>query len=386
MTEQSRQMFGLGGRGRWLSTIALAFAAVGVVSCSRPPGPPPQMPPVGVEMVTLELKPVEQSGEFVGTVKSRRSSTIQPQVEGFLTNIMVKSGDRVRPGAPLFEIDATMQQAAVAGLESMRAARESDATFARQQADRVKKLLDAGAASQQDLDQAISAQKTAEAQLKAVEEQIRQQKAELAFHRVTSPTDGVVGDVPVRKGDRVTRTTVLTTISDNTGMELYVNVPVQEAPKLKLGLPVRLTNEAGEVIATEKVSFIAPSVNDDTQTVLVKTPIDATKGSFRSDQFIRVRILWSVTPGLTAPIVSLNRINGVYFAFVAQPGPNGGLVAKQRQVTIGPVVGNDYVVLTGLSAGDRLIVSGIQKIADSAPVQAAPPSAPPAGAGGRGGK
>ena len=70
---------------------------------------------VPVEMVTLEPKPVEQVGEFVGTVKSRRSTTIQPQAEGFLTRILVKSGDRVAPGTPLFEIDATSQQAAVGG-------------------------------------------------------------------------------------------------------------------------------------------------------------------------------------------------------------------------------------------------------------------------------
>ncbi len=341
-----------------------------------------QMPPVPVEIVTLAPKSVEQTSEYVATVKSLNTSRIQPQAEGFLTRILVKSGDRVKPGTPLFEIDATTQQAAVAGLESMRAARVADATFARQQTERLKKLLDAGAVSQQEYDQAVAQQTAADAQLKAVEEQIRQQRAELAFYRVTAPTAGIVGDIPVRLGDRVTRQTLITTVSDNTGLELHVNVPVQEATKLKLGLPIRIMDDAGTTVDTEKVTFISPSVNDDTQTVLVKTAITGSGQIFRTDQLVRVRVLWSVVPTITAPLTSLNRINGVYFAFVAEAGPSGGLVARQRQVTVGPVVGTDYVILNGLSAGERLVVSGIQKIADQAPIQeapAGPPGTPPGG-------
>jgi multidrug efflux pump subunit AcrA (membrane-fusion protein) len=138
-------------------------------------------------------------------------------------------------------------------------------------------------------------------------------------------------------------------------------------------------DEAGSVVDTEKIGFISPTVNDDTQTVLVKTPIAGSGAIFRTDQLVRVRLVWSVQPTITAPLTSLNRISGVYFAFVAEAGQGGGLVARQREVTVGPIVGNDYVVLKGLAAGDRQIVSGIQKIADGAPVQDAPPGAPPAG-------
>ena len=367
-----------------MTGLAPVVAACGQAPAAQQGG---ERPPVPVEIVTLVAKPLEQTGEFVGTIKSRRSTTIQPQAEGFLTAILVKSGDRVRAGTPLFEIDATTQQAAVASLESVRAAREAEAVWARQQADRAKKLLSAGAGSQQEYDQAMAQQKAAEAQLRAVDEQIRQQRSELAFHRVTAPAEGAVGDIPVRVGDRVTRSTVLTTVDDNSGLEVYINVPVQEAPKLKVGLPVQLMNETGAVLLTERVSFVSPTVNDDTQTVLVKTPLEGRPGQFRGDQFVRTRIVWSVTPGLTAPIIALNRINGVYFAFVAQPGERGGLVARQRQVTVGSVLGNDYIVLGGLAVGDRLIVTGIQKIGDGVPVVAAPPagSAPGGPAGGRGG-
>ena len=73
----------------------------------------------------------------------------------------------------------------------------------------------------------------------------------------------------------------------------------------------------------------------------------------------------------------MNRVNGQYFAFVAESGPGGQTVAHQRAVELGVVVGNDYVVKSGLKAGEKLIVSGIQKIADGAPVTVAPPAAQP---------
>ncbi|MEZ5318187.1 MAG: efflux RND transporter periplasmic adaptor subunit [Vicinamibacterales bacterium] len=334
---------------------------------------------VPVEMVTLEPTPVERATEFVGVVKSRRSTTIQPQVEGYLRGILVKSGDRVTAGTPLFDIDSTPQQAAVATLESQRAARQADATFARQQAERAKTLLDVGAMSQQEYEQAVAQQAAAEAQLKAVEEQIRQQQAELAYYRVVSPVAGVVGDVPVRVGDRVTRTTDLTTVDDNAGLEVYVNVPVQQAPELRIGLPINIISEAGAVIATERITYVAASVDDSTQTVLVKAPLAQRGGQFRSDQFVRARIVWSTEPSLTVPVVSVVRVSGRQFVYVAESA-NGGLVARQRPVQLASAIGDVYPVISGVTAGDRLITSGIQKIGDGAPVQTMPP--PGAGRGG----
>lgn len=325
-----------------------------------------------VEVITLEPKPVEQVGEFVGTVKSRRSTTIQPQAEGFITRIAVKSGDRVAPGAVLFEIDATTQRAAVGNLESIKAAREADASYALQQAARAKALVEVGAMSQQELDQAMAAQKAADAQLRAIDQQIQQQQAELAYYRVVAPTGGIVGDIPVREGDRVTKTTMLTTVDDTGGLELYVNVPVQQAPALKAGLPLRVVDDNGELLATERINFVAPSVDDEMQTVLVKAPLaqPADKVVFRTDQFVRVQLVFATAPGLSIPVTSVVRVNGQFFAFVAEG--DKPVTAHQRAVTLGPVVGNEYVVLSGLKAGEKLIVSGIQKIGDGAPVATSP--------------
>jgi RND family efflux transporter MFP subunit len=353
--------------------IFLLFAAVACGGGQSAPGGGAGggIPPMPVEIVTLEAKPLEQTTEFVGTVKSRRSADIQPQVEGFITRINAKPGQQVGAGAVLMEIDSRVPQGQIASLESVRAQRELDVTYARQEAERASKLLAAGAASQMDADRAANALKGAEAQLRTVQEQIRTSRTDLSYYRVTSPTAGIVGDIPVREGDRVTKATKLTSIDANAGLEVYLNVPVQQATKLHVGLPVRIVDDAGQTIADEKINFVSPSVDERTQTVLVKTPV-SVPGTLRTDQYVRSYVVWTTEPGLTVPVTAVLRINGQWFAFVAEPGEGGkGLVAKQRALQLGPVVGQSYTVVAGVKPGEKLITGGIQKIRDGAPVQAA---------------
>lgn len=363
-----------------LGAIALASAACGGAEPQAQGGAqgggPPPMP---VEIVTLSAASVEQTSEFVASLKSRRSATINPDVEGTLTQVAVRSGQDVSRGALLFEIDSGPQQAALGSLQSMRPARESDVEFARQQVQRNQTLLKAGAISQREVEQFEAQLRAAEAQLKALDEQIKQQRSQLNYYRVTAPIAGTVGDVPVNVGDRVTRSTVLTTVNENDVLEVYINVPVQQAPQLKVGLPVRLVDDTGKVLATNPITFVSPTVDTGTQSVLAKAALVEGRGQFRADQFVRARVVWSTAPGLTIPVTAVTRINAQFFAFVAEK--NGqGLQAKQKPVQLGEIIGNDYVVQSGLQPGEQLIVSGLQKIRDGAPVMPAPPAsaAPPA--------
>jgi RND family efflux transporter MFP subunit len=376
-------------RGRWgLGAVIMALAAASACGGGAPqgaPGGPPGggMPAMSVELAAVTPKPIEKTSDYVGVVKSRHSATVQPQAEGFLVNILVKSGDHVSAGAVLMEIDAKSPEAALRSLESVKSARDIDVSYAQQELTRAKTLLDAGAGSQQDYDRAVNALKVAQAQVVTTDEQLRQQRTDLGYYKVTAPTAGIVGDIPVRTGDRVTRSTVLTTLDDNAGMEVYINVPVQQAPGLQLGLPVRLLDESGAAMATERVTFISPTVDDTTQSVLAKAAL-ASGTHVRANQFVRAQVIWSTSPGFSVPVTAVLRINGQFFVFVAE-SERGGLVAHQRAVTLGPVSGNDYVLLGGLKAGEQLIVSGLQKIGDGAPVRAGGPG-PAAPGGGRDGE
>jgi RND family efflux transporter MFP subunit len=330
----------------------------------------PAMPPTDVKTVTLAPKPVPRTSEFVASIRSLRSTTIQPQVEGIVRRMFVKSGDRVRAGQPLVQIDPDKQQASVSAFESTRAAREADVAFAKQQLDRMQKLLDAGAVSQAELEQAETAHKTALAQLNAIQSQIRESQVELQYYRVTAPTAGIVGDIPVREGDRVTPSTLITTVDAGGGLEAYINVPLERAGDLRLGLTVELLDEDGKTIGTNPITFIAPRAEDETQSVLVKATLRSMPPGLRVMQYVRARIVWSEAPALTVPIVAINRISGQYFVFVAEQGQNG-VVARQKPVTVGDVIGEDYVVQGGLKAGERVIVSNVQKLGDGAPVKPA---------------
>lgn len=358
-----------------LVLLAAVTVACGGGQPAAPAGPPGGgMPPMPVEAITLVNKPVEQVSEFVASLKSRRSSTIQPQAEGHLTRIAVRSGQRVSQGALLFEIDSAPEQAALASLQSMRPMREAELAFAQQQVARNKALFEAGAVSQREVEQYETTVRTTEAQIKALDEQIKQQRSMLGYYRVTAPSAGVVGDIQVVVGDRVTKSTVLTTVDENDVLEVYINVPVGQAPLLKVGLPVRLIDDSGRLIATNPIGYVSPNVDTATQTVLVTAPLVEGRGQFRADQFVRARVVLSEAPGLTVPVTGVLRINGQYFAFVVEKG-EAGTIARQKPVDLGDIVGNEYIVRSGLQPGEQLIVAGLQKIGDGAPVQATPPAA-----------
>jgi RND family efflux transporter MFP subunit len=323
---------------------------------------------MGVATATLGKKAIEQASEFIATVRSLRSSTVQPEVEGVVTRIFVKSGDRVSAGAPLVQIKPDKQQATVRSAEASRSGMEADVQYWRQQVKRLEALVTAGAISRQEFEQAQNSLRTAESRLEALNAQVREEQVELQFYRVEAPQAGVVGDITIRQGDRVTKSTMITTIDDNSGLEAYIQVPLDRSPDLRLGLPVQILDADGKVAATNPISFVAPRVDDATQTVLVKSALRQAPPAIRTQQFIRSRIVWRSAEGLTVPITAVLRINGKYFCYVVEQGDKGS-VARQRPIEVGELLGNDYVVKSGLAPGDRLIVSGIQKIGDGAPVK-----------------
>lgn len=322
---------------------------------------------VPVKVQVAQEGSVDDSTEYVATLKSRDSAAIMPQVEGQVTGIFVHAGERVAEGAPLMQIDPAKQQATVKSQEDLLASRRANLAYARQQNERVSGLAASGVMSRQDLDQATTALDAAQADLQAAEAQVREQEVELRYYRVSSPRNGIVGDIPVRVGDRVTVGTLLTTVDRPGALEAYVSVPVERAPGLALGTPVRIVDSTGAVVAESRVSFISPQVDTQTQTVLLKAPIDNPERALRSAQFVRARVVWGTHKGPLVPVLAVSRISGQYFAFVAED-KEGSLVARQRPLRLGEISGNDYLVLEGIRPGDKVIVSGTQFLQDGVPV------------------
>jgi RND family efflux transporter MFP subunit len=190
----------------------------------------------------------------------------------------------------------------------------------------------------------------------------------LKYYSVFAVTDGQVGDIPVHVGDRVTNTTMLTTIDERSGLEVYLTVPSERAREVKMGAPVEVLDNAGNVLLRTRVDFISPQIDPGMQALLVKAPADQAENVLRSMQLVRARISWSTHPGVTVPVVAVSRISGQFFAFVAEQ-QGGKTVARQRPLQLGPIDGNDYTVLSGLKAGDQVITSGGQNLAEGAPIR-----------------
>ncbi|MGB8496266.1 MAG: efflux RND transporter periplasmic adaptor subunit [Candidatus Acidiferrum sp.] len=320
-----------------------------------------------VQVLAVVPEKIADTTEYLAILKSRHSAVINPQVEGHVTNIDVKSGDRVKTGDALLQIDPMKQEATVSSQDAARASQEAALKLAKVNLERAQKLFEAGVVSKMDFDNAQTNYDSAVAQLKSLEQQVQQQKVELRYYRVSAPMDGIVGDIPVRVGDRVTVSTLLTTVDEPGALEAYVYVPASRAKELRLGLPVRLLDENGEVRAETAVTFISPEVDPDTQTVLAKSAVSNLKANLRIAQQVRARITWGNREGPVVPVLAVQRINGQYFAFVAVKEANG-TIARQRLLKLGEIFGNNYPVLEGLKAGDHVIVSGTQFLQDGAPV------------------
>ncbi|MGA8285192.1 MAG: efflux RND transporter periplasmic adaptor subunit, partial [Candidatus Sulfotelmatobacter sp.] len=272
--------------------------------------------PAGMPVKVQEARatPVDDASEYVATLKSRDSAVIMPQVEGQVTAIFVHSGDAVEAGAPLMEIDPLKQQATVKSQESSRAAQQANLNWTRQQYERAQGLYSAGVVSKQDLDQAKSAMDAAQAQMDSLDAQVREQEVQLHYYRVVAPRAGIVGDIPVRVGDRVAVTSQLTTVDQPGSLEVYVYVPIEHSSQLKMNLPVQVLNGDGKVVADSRITFISPEVDNTTQTVLVKARIANRNDALRQSQFIRARIVWGTHQNPQVPILAVSRLAGEYFA------------------------------------------------------------------------
>ncbi|HYM26356.1 MAG TPA: efflux RND transporter periplasmic adaptor subunit, partial [Vicinamibacterales bacterium] len=209
----------------------------------------------------------------------------------------------------------------------------------------------------------------------ALDAQVSSEKVQLRYYDIAAPAAGVIGDIPVRDGDYVTSATRLTTIDQNTALEAYFNVPIERAVELRPGLPVELLDEAGKVVADGQVDFIAPRVSDTTQSLVVKAPIANVHGGMRAAQFMPARLMWSSRQSPVVPTTAVTRLGGQPFVFVADAeGKN--IVAHQKNVELGELSGDVYEIRSGVSAGDRVVVSGVQKLRDGAPIVPEPQAAP----------
>jgi RND family efflux transporter MFP subunit len=323
---------------------------------------------------------VPSSDSYVATIKSRRSATMQPQVDGNLTKILVRSGDAVKAGAVLMQIDPLKQ---VATVEAQQAAEQQQmAAYQYNQTDLVRQvqLYKDGIISKQAYDQAMQAFSNSKAALDSATAQTRTQREQLAYYQIRAPFDGIVGDIPVHLGDYVSSSTTLTTVDEDKDLEAYIYLPTERGAQARTGLAVDLLDVSGAVLAHTSLDFVSPEVDNDLQGILAKAPIPKTSQRLRNGQILNARITWSTAQTPTVPVLAVTRIGDQSFLYVAA-AQGAGYAAHQVSVKLGEPVGNLYPVLGGLNVGDRVILSGIQFLQEGVPVDPMQAPGPQAHAG-----
>jgi RND family efflux transporter MFP subunit len=339
-----------------------------LTACAKqaPPQAAPQAMPVQTQIIAAA--PVPEYDEYVSTIKSRRSATISPQVDGNLVKINVHSGERVHAGEILMEIDPAKQEATVASSHSTEQQKLAVFQYNQIEVERQRKLFDQGVTSRDAFDQAEQAYKNSQADYESTVATTQSQKKQLGYYHIAAPFDGIVGDVPVHLGDYVSPTTVLTTVDENRDLEAYIYIPTERVTQIRKGLPVVILDNQEHELARTAIDFVSPQVDNGLQGILAKAPVKADLSRIRNLQQIKARVIWTTSSIPVVPVLAVSRLGGQTFVYVAT-NEGGKYVAKQRPITIGDTVGNNYAVKSGLQNGDKVIVSGIQFLIDGAPVQ-----------------
>jgi RND family efflux transporter MFP subunit len=324
-----------------------------------------QAMPVQVQKVALQS--VGDSTEFLATLQSRNASVLQPEVEGQITKIFVVSGAHVEAGQPIMEIDPRRQQATVNQQVATRDSQQATLAYNQAQLDRSRKLFEAGVISRQEYDNAVSAHDASKATVQATDASINQQRVQLHYFTVHAPSAGVIGDIPVRVGDRVTNSTTLTTLDRGGELEAYINVPSERSGDVHVGNDVELLNQDGSTALKSKVSFVSPRIDTANQLLLIKAIVPNANHQFRNDQVLHAKVVWKQLSKPMIPVTAMTRLGAQSFVFVVGQG-QGGATAQQKPVKLGELIGNSYVIEDGLNPGDTIIIGGTQNLVDGMPV------------------
>jgi multidrug efflux pump subunit AcrA (membrane-fusion protein) len=387
--------------------ICISILAL-LTGCSEAPKQM-SMPPTSVQISAVKVGPLKETSDYLGTVKSRKSVTLLPNIDGHVTQISVTSGQFVPAGTKIMQIDSRMQsaqtnavkaaadsvesdlattQATLASLQSTLRSKQANVDYTKTQYDRYQNLLNEGAVSQAELDgwknNYTAAQADRDATLQQIQAQrmtiqkyershkqalanFQAQKENLRYYEITAPFAGTIGDIPVKVGDHVSSATTLTTLTENHPLEVYISIPAEKAIAIKKGTPVTLLSTDGQIYGNSNVFFIAPTVDPNSQTVLIKTLYLNEDNDLRADQTVKAQILWQERNGISVPTKAVLQTAGKYFVFVAE-NKDGKLFAKEKEIEIYGIEGNSYQVKSGLKPTERIITTGIQRLADGAPI------------------
>lgn len=335
-------------------TLALLLAACGRTAEAPKGGPAGGgPPPVPVEVAAAARDTVIDAIAATGQVEPLQSIELRPEVEGRLVELLVREGATVAKGTPIVRIDDAELRAQVARAEA-------DRDLARQSLDRTRDLLAQRASSQADLERAEATYRSAEASLQLLTLRVDRST-------VRAPFAGVVGQRFVSVGDYLTTQSRLVTLQTVNPQRAVFQVPERYARALARDQRITFRVAAlQDRTFTGRVDFVDPVVQLPARTITVKAVVPNPSGELQSGMFVEVRLETAVRPDAVVipeeAIVSLQRES---FAWVVRDGK-----ATRRAVTLGVRSPGFVEVTSGVEAGEQVVVGGVEKVAEGAPVAA----------------
>ena len=352
----------------------------------------PAPPPVEVTVVSAAPQTTPATFEFTGKTESSRSVEIRARVEGYLDKIAYTEGDFVRVGQPLFQLDPQPFQAALDNARGDLARAEAQLSNARATLARVRPLAKANALSQKDLDDAVAAERSAQAQVQSAKAQTRTAELNLGYTSIKSPLNGLAGKSEFREGSLVTpgASSLLTTVVQldpawvnfGAGENDVLKFRQQKASgqlKVAKNVEVELVLGDGSVYPHKgRIDYVAPTIDQQTGTLAMRAEVPNPNRALSPGQFVRVRIQ-GVERANVIVVPQRAVMQGPQGKFVYVVGAEDKTEVKPIQV--GDFYGEQWIVTSGLSGGEQVIVDGAIKVRPGSPVKIVAPTAAPKPAG-----
>jgi len=357
-----------------LAAVLPMTLALAVAGCGPAGGPPGGFPPPVVSVITVEPKDVPVTYEYVAQTAGYREVEVRARVTGILLKRNFKEGMAVRQGDSLFTIDPAPFQVALARSEADLGVAEARLAQAKRESARLKPVIEARAASRKELDDAVSAEQVAEAEVKSIRARLNEAKLNLDYTRVESPISGFASRAVASEGTLVSGPNVLlTTVTQTDPMYVIFGVPDREflamrrdveAGRLKLPADGRLKATVkladGSAYAREGVlNFRDVRVNTQTGTSEARAEFPNPGGVLRAGEFARVVLHGAVRPGaIVVPQRAVLESPKGKFVYTV----NAESKSDQRPVEAGDWTGDGWIINAGLQPGDRVIVEGVMKL------------------------
>jgi RND family efflux transporter MFP subunit len=356
-------------------------------ACQQKSKKPVAIPPTPVSVATAQIAAAVYYDQYQGTVVALNSVELRSEVSGFITGIFFKEGEVVSKGKELYEIDRRKYEAAyqqaVANLESANA----NLVKAQKDIDRYTMLLKNDAVARQTVDQAQAAYETSKSQVDVAKAGILSARTDLSYSLITAPFTGRIGISQVKLGAQISPgTTLLNTISseDPIGADVVINEEdisrfydlqkksTDSTFKLQLADGAEY-NKPGKVLAIDR------GVASGTGTIKVRIQF-ANGGDVLKDGMSCVLKVLNSQSGqrVQIPYKAITEQMGEFFVFVSQD-----TVAHQRKVQLGPRIGGDVVIMSGVAAGDKVVTDGFQRLRDGGKITLGKPVNPAAAGTGK---